>query len=42
MKPHFTETCRYQLLLFAGWVFVAAATVLFVPLRLLQITGGVL
>ncbi|WP_161809037.1 hypothetical protein [Stenotrophomonas humi] len=38
----FCQSAEYDLLLFAGWVFIAAAVVLFVPLRLLQITGGAL
>lgn len=40
MKPHFTNTPRYSEWMTAGWVIVAAAIVLYAPLRLLQLAGG--
>ncbi len=39
MKPHFTETRLYASLLWIGWVVTAAAALLFLPLRLLQLAG---
>lgn len=36
----FAASYEYQQLLFAGWVFVAAAAAFFLPLRLLQIVEG--